>query len=136
MYTLFIHLFRSYTKSDPRPPQENATCSAHFLSHRPCFHFKHDRVYLTCGLQQAPPINNLAVAVYCGETSALVFKGVILYEGWSENEFKRRAIPQTKNLENSANSLDLATSDHRLLPAMKQNRSDHRFNKPGNVRIT
>jgi hypothetical protein len=70
-------------------------------------------------LQQALPINNLAVAMYCTEMSALVFKGMILDEGWSENEFKRRAIPQMKNLEHPANSLGLAPSDHHLLPAMK-----------------
>jgi len=63
--------------------------------------------------------------------SALVFKGTILYEGWPENESKRRAIPQMKNNEHPANSLDLAPSD----PAMKQNLSSHRFNKLGNVCI-
>jgi hypothetical protein len=67
--------------------------------------------------------------------SGLVLKGM-MYEGWSENTFKRRAIPQMKNLEHPANSLDLAPSDHHLLPAMKQNLSDHILNKPSNVRIT
>jgi len=68
--------------------------------------------------------------------SALVFKGMIWCEGWSENGFKRRGFSQMKNLEHPANSLDLAPSDYRLLPAMKQNLSGHRFNKPDNVRIT
>lgn len=132
-YTLFTHLFRPYTKSGPQLPPRKMPHVQLTLSHRPCFHFKPGRVYRTCRLQEALQINNLAVAMYCREMSALVFKGMILYEGWSENESKRRAIPQTKNLEHPANSLDLAPSDHH--PAMKQNPSSHRFNKPGNVRI-
>ena len=85
-------------------------------------------------MQQALPVNNLAVAVHCRETSALVFKGTILYEGWSENEFTRRAIPQLKNLDHRAYSLDLAPSDHHLLSALKLNLSGHRFNKPVTLR--